>query len=78
MSIRRRFLEVYQQDVKGGELGDHKAIQKGNVVIYKGDALSDAMVFARDGRQDRKLYRELYGLEHTQVLEFCMDQNRLL
>ena len=77
-TIRRRFLEVYQRDVKGGELGDYETIQRGNVVAHEGDALGDAMVFARDGRQDRKLYRELYGLEYTQVLEFCMDQNRLL
>lgn len=75
LSIRRRFLEVYQRDVKGGEFRDHKAIQKGNIVAHEGDALGDAMVYTRDGRQDRKLFRELYGLDHTQVLEYYNGAN---
>ena len=79
LSIRRRFLAIYKRDVKGEEvLQGSEAIREGNVRVYEGDALGDAILFDRDRRSDRTLYRELYELDHTQVLEFCTDQNRLL
>ena len=36
---------------------------------HKGDALADASLFSHNQRSDIDLYRELYGLEHKQVLE---------
>ena len=78
LSDRRRFLDVYRRDVKGEEvLQGSKAIREGNGRAHEGDALGDAMLFDRNHRSDRMLYRELYGLDHTQVLEFCTDQNPL-
>ena len=78
LCIRRRFLKTYIRDTKDANLSDHKVIKKGNVVAQEGDALGDAMVYDKDRRQDESLYRELYGLPHTKLLEYCMDQNRLL
>ena len=77
LPIRKRFLEVYQRDVKGGEVQDPKAIQQGSIVAHQGD-LGDAILYHRNTRQDRSLYRKLYGLDYLQVLEYCIDQNRLL
>lgn len=73
LAIRRRFLDVYQRDIKGNEeLKGSKAIQTGNLGAHEGDALGDAVLFEHDGRSDRRLYRELYGLDFGQVLEFRM------
>ncbi|MCJ1223923.1 hypothetical protein MMC12_000566 [Toensbergia leucococca] len=44
--------------------------QQGNQKAHHGDALGDALVFDRDKRSDRRLYRELYGLSYEQVLTF--------
>ena len=72
LAIRRRFLDVYKRDIKSmEELRNPRAIRNGNVVAHEGDALSDAVVFDRDRRSDRSTFRELYGLEYGQVLEFC-------
>ena len=71
LTIRRRFLDVYKRDTKGmEELKGSKAIRKGNLIAYEGDALGDAVLFDRDQRKDRSIYRELYGLDHQQVLAF--------
>jgi hypothetical protein len=71
LSIRRRFLEVYKRDIKAmEELKGSKAIREGNLRAHEGDALGDAVVFDRDQRTDRSIYRELYGLDHQQVLDF--------
>ena len=78
LSIRRRFLAIYRRDVKGEEvLQGSETIPEGNMRAHEGDALGDAILFDRDQRRDRSLYRELYGLDHTQVLEFCTDQDSL-
>lgn len=69
LTIRRRFLDVYKRDVLG-ELTGSKAIQEGNSIAYEGDALGDAVLFDRDHRTDARIYRELYGLDYKQVLEF--------
>ena len=71
LSIRRRFLDKYKRDVKAiGELKGSKAIREGNLTAYEGDALGDAVLFDRDQRTDRGIHRELYGLDHEQVLDF--------
>ena len=70
LSIRRRFLEVYKRDVKMEKPENSKANQEGNIVAHEGDALGDAALFQRDQRTDRSTYRELYGLEYQQVLDF--------
>ncbi|KAL9104998.1 MAG: hypothetical protein Q9163_000095 [Psora crenata] len=71
LSIRRRFLDVYKRDVKGmKELKGSKAIREGNLIAHAGDAFGDAVLFDRDQRTDRSIYRELYGLDHQQVLHF--------
>ncbi len=71
LAIRRRFLDVYKRDIKGmEEVKGNKAIREGNIIAHEGDALGDAALFDRDQRTDRRVYRELYGLDHQQVLEF--------
>ena len=78
LSIRRRFLDVYKRDIKAmEELKGSKAIRKGNTIAHEGDALGDAMLFVRDQRTDRSIYRELYGLDFQQVLDFRMYTNDL-
>ena len=39
-------------------------------MAHEGDALGDAVLFDRDHRTDRSIYRELYGLEYEKVLAF--------
>ncbi len=71
LSIRRRFLDVYKRDVKEMRgLQGSNAIREGNLAAHEGDAIGDAMLFDHDTRTDRSLYRELYGLDDRQVLEF--------
>ena len=71
LSIRRRFLDVFKRDIMDmKELKGSKAIREGNSRAHEGDALGDAVVFDRDQRTDRSIYRELYGLDHQQVLHF--------
>ena len=75
LKAQRRFLDVYKRDIKGiEELKGSKAIREGNLIAHEGDALGDALgdavLFDRDQRTDRSIYRELYGLEHQQVLDF--------
>ena len=71
LTIRRRFLDVYKRDVKDmEELKGSKAIREGNSIAHEGDALGDAVLFDRDHRTDKRIYRELYGLDHKQVLDF--------
>ncbi len=52
------------------ELKGSKAIRGGNVIAHEGDAFGDAIVFNRDQRRDRSIYRKLYGLDYQQVLDF--------
>ena len=47
-----------------------KATHEGNLIAHVGDAIGDAMLFDLDKRTDRGVYRELYGLDAGQVLEF--------
>ncbi|KAL9026720.1 MAG: hypothetical protein Q9196_004653 [Gyalolechia fulgens] len=71
LSARRRFLDVYKRDIKVmEELKGSKAIREGNIIPHEGDALGDAALFHRDQRTDRRIYRELYGLEYQQVLDY--------
>ena len=70
-SVRRQFIDVYKRDIQGSEeFQGSKAIREGNQIAHKGDALGDAALFDRDQRTDRSTYRELYGLDHQQVLDF--------
>ena len=71
LSTRRRFLDVYKRDIKAmNELKGSKAIREGCRTAHEGDALGDAVLFDRDQRTDRSIYRELYGLDYLQVLDF--------
>lgn len=70
LAIRRRFLDVYKRDIKMQTPMNSKAIHQGNISAYEGDALGDAALFERDKRTDLITYRELYGLEYHQVLDF--------
>ncbi|KAK3176307.1 hypothetical protein OEA41_007630 [Lepraria neglecta] len=71
LMIRRRFLDVYKRDIKGmEELRGSKAIRDRNLIAHEGDALGDAVLFDRDQRTDRSIYRELYGLDYEKVLAF--------
>lgn len=70
LSIRRRFLDVFKRDIRNmQELRGSKSIRGGNVVAHHGDAVGDAFLFHHDKRTDRSLYRDLYGLDPSQVLE---------
>ena len=71
LSIRRRFLDVYKREIKDmEELKGLKAIREGNLIAHEGDALGDAVLFDLDYRTDKGIYRELYGLDYKQVLDF--------
>ena len=68
--IRQRFLDIYKRDIRGDHaLQGPKAIRDRKVKAHEGDALADASLFSHNQRSDIDLYRELYGLEHKQVLE---------
>ena len=78
LSIRRRFFDIYKRDIKAmRELKGSKAIREGNLIAHEGDAVGDADLFDRDQRTDRSIYRELYGLEYQQVLNFRTYADRL-
>ena len=47
-----------------------KGIWEGNSAAHYGDAIADAFLFDRDHRSDRCVYRDLYGLEYQQVLDY--------
>lgn len=75
--IRRRFLEVYKRDAGlVSEPGYSSAIVQGNMAAHHGDALSDAMIYEQDHRTDERVYQQLYGLDHTKVLEINLNGNR--
>ena len=79
LSIRRRFFDVYKRDIMAvEELKGSKAIQEGNMLAHEGDALGDAVLFDNDQRTDKRVYRELYGLDHEQVLSFGTSTNGLM
>ena len=44
--------------------------REGNIIAHEGDAFIDAVLFDRDQRTERSIYRELYGLDYQQVLDF--------
>ena len=77
LAIRRRFLAVYKRDIKMERPMSSKAIKEGNISAHEGDALGDAALFQRDQRTDLRTYRELYGLQHQQVLDFSTYTDRL-
>ena len=77
LSIRRRFLDVYKRDIMMEKPISSKAIQAGNISAHEGDALGDAALFQRDERTDRATYRELYGLDYPQVLDYSTYTDRL-
>lgn len=71
LSNRRQLLDEYKRDIKAmKELKGSKTIREGNLIAHEGDALGDAIVFDRDQRTDRRIYRDLYGLDHKQILNF--------
>ena len=75
LAARRRFLETYERDVKGDTTYDGPGpspIAQGNPRAPGGDAVTDAVVYQADGRTDRSLYRELYGLDYREVLQHGM------
>lgn len=51
---------------------DPAAYRKGDTVAHEGDAIDDAILYEQDHRTDRSIYRDLYGMEYSQVLEICM------
>ena len=70
LCVRQRFLDIYKRDIRGDHaLQGPKAIRDRKVEAHEGDALADASLFSHNQRSDIDLYRELYGLEHKQVLE---------
>lgn len=68
--IRRRFFETYYRDAKNQKVQGSADIRQSNALAQEGNAFGDAELFDRDHRTDRSIYRELYGLEYSQVLEY--------
>ena len=54
-----------------------KVINEGNRAAREGDPPGDALSFKYDHRTDRRTYRELYGLDYQQVLNFRTYMNGL-
>ena len=70
---------MYERDFKGRkDLKGSDAVQGGNFKAHGGDAVADAMVFDEDGSLDKTVYEELYGLQHTKVLEWNGTYNIIL
>ena len=68
--IRRRFYDVYKRNKGNTAYENTEAIKIGNALTHRGNALKDAEMFEKDRRGDHSTYRELYGLDHTQVQQF--------
>ncbi|MCJ1479633.1 hypothetical protein MMC13_008319 [Lambiella insularis] len=76
MAIRRRFFDTYKRDVlKMTEFRSTKAIQAGNAHAHNGDSVTDALLFKSDSRQDRSIYRDLYGLDYQSVLDLHAESS---
>lgn len=52
------------------ELESSPAIRQGNISAREGDALGDAVLFDKDPSLSPRVYSDLYGLTHQQVLDF--------
>ena len=66
--IKERMLEVY--DGKAGRgIFDKAKIQKRNDTAHAGDVLFDMLLFEREGRTDKWILEDLYGVEYQKLLQ---------
>ena len=72
LDIRMRFLDNYNKKVKRDPAFQQTpAIEIGNQRAHGGDARVDAALFRDQKRpDDPETYKELYGVDHSQALEF--------
>ena len=68
MNIRRHFIDVYKR--KQGLNSNQRIIIDGNDAANEGDVVGDAMMYDLDQRTDRVIFRQLYGLDVAEVIEF--------
>lgn len=66
--MRKRLVEGYKRNTNRPYNG--QIIAEGNALAHDGDALADAALFKDEHRSDTYIFRELYGLDPEQVLEF--------
>ena len=71
-AIRSQFFDTYKRDFKGrDDLQGSKAIRDGDSAAHHGDSVADAYLFQEGKRNDYSIYRELYGLEPSQIIKYC-------
>lgn len=71
-TIRSRFFDTYKRDFKGrDDLRGSKTIRDGDRAAHHGDSVADAYLFQEGKRNDYSIYRELYGLEPSQIIKYC-------
>ena len=76
LNIRRQFIDVFKKKNNLRNEGHEQDIAVQEITpgtipaAHGGDALADALLYRQDARTDWSIYRELYGLEFDQVLEF--------
>lgn len=71
-TIRSRFFDTYLRDFKGrDDLRGSKTIRNGDRAAHHGDSVADAYLFQEGKRNDYSTYRELYGLEPSQIIKYC-------
>ena len=66
---RRRFIEVYWQDLLEDTSAD-TITNRGDDIVYEGNALVDAIMFQTDDRRATVVFRLLYGLNPKEVLAY--------
>lgn len=61
-------IDTYKRDFKGhDDLRGSKTIRDGDRAAHHGDSVADAYLFQEGKRNDCSIYRELYGLEPSQI-----------
>ena len=70
-AIRSRFIDTYKRDFKDRyDLRGSKTIRDGDKAAHHGDSIADAYLFQEGKRNDNSIYRELYGLDPSQIIKY--------
>ena len=71
LKIRNRFLDTYRRDVRlEVEFKGTAIIKSEDLAAHAGDAVHDGILYENRSREDFHIYRELYGLDPSIVLNY--------